>query len=389
MKKMILKTLTRFNMNLRNSANPAPLLRASLLIPLLACCFPLLAKAQDIPGVRERTPAAPQVALAGLNTADGTKALGSVTTGIANSAFGWFSLSSNTDGSFNTGVGAGTLLFNIGDQTTGEGLENTAVGAAALLLNTTGFQNTAVGATALENNDSGIRNTGIGSRALINVVDGDENTAVGRRALEGVVSGNTNVALGWQAGFQATGSNNVYIGANMQGVAGEDKACYIGSIFGETVDPGTAALALIDANGKLGTVVSARRFKQDIEPMDKASEAILFLKPVTFHFKSDKKGTPQYGLIAEEVAQVDPNLVVRDKEGAIISVHYDQVWNMMLNEFLKEHKAFVEQQQKVEQLEATIAGLVATMKDQAAQIQKVSAQLEVSKPAAQVVSYEQ
>jgi uncharacterized coiled-coil protein SlyX len=326
------------------------------------------------------------------NTADGDHALFSVTTGVANVAVGWYSLFSNTDGSFNTGVGAGSLLFNIGDQSTGDGTENTGIGTAALLFNTTGSQNTAVGDTALENNDSAIRNTAVGSRALINAVDGGHNTAVGRRALEGVVSGNFNVALGWQAGFLASGNNNVYIGANMQGVAGENNACYIGSIFGQSVDPATASLVVIDGNGKLGTAVSSQRFKQDIEPMDKASEAILSLKPVTFHYKSDKKGIPQYGLIAEEVAKVNPNLVVRDKNSEVTSVHYDQVWNMMLNEFLKEHKRVDDQQATITELKSTLAQqqkgvdiLTARLKEQAEQIQKVSAQLEVSKPAPSLV----
>jgi uncharacterized coiled-coil protein SlyX len=393
MKKLILKTLRSFNTNLRNQTNHVPSPRGMFFILPVIACFGLLGIAQAAPA-----PETPDPGSVGgsFNTADGTKALASVTTGVANVAVGWFSLFSNTDGAFNTGVGAGALLFNVGDQSTGDGTENTGIGAAALLFNTTGLQNTAVGDTALENNDSAIRNTAVGSRALVNAVDGGHNTAVGRRALEGVVSGSFNVALGWQAGFVATGSNNIYIGANMQGVAGEDNACYIGSIFGQTIDPGTAAFALIDGNGKLGTIVSSRRFKQDIGPVDKASEAILSLKPVTFHYKNDEKRTPQYGLIAEEVAQVDPNLVVRDKEGAIISVHYDQVWNMMLNEFLKEHKKVETQQAAIAELKSTVVQqqkgmelLTAQLKEQAAQIQKVSAQLEVSKPAPQVANYHQ
>jgi hypothetical protein len=172
MKKMILKTLTRFNMNLRNSTNHAPSLRGSLLIPLLIGCFPLLPKAQATP---EKAPAAPETALPGFNTADGDHALFSLTTGSANAAVGWFSLFSNTDGSFNTAVGAGTLLFNTASN-------NTAFGAAALLFNTTGTENTAVGTAALLNNTEGIRNTAIGSQALANNTD-DSNTAVGADAL--------------------------------------------------------------------------------------------------------------------------------------------------------------------------------------------------------------
>jgi hypothetical protein len=129
----------------------------------------------------------------------------------------------------------------------------------------------------------------------------------------------------------------------------------------------------VDTNGKLGTTVSSRRFKHDIKPMDKSSEAILALKPVTFHYKSDAKGTPQFGLIAEEVAEVNPNLVVRDKNGVIFTVRYDQVNAMLLNEFLKEHAT-------IQELKKEVAALTAAVKEQAAQIQKVSAQLAASSP---------
>jgi hypothetical protein len=135
----------------------------------------------------------------------------------------------------------------------------------------------------------------------------------------------------------------------------------------------------VDTNGKLGTTVSSRRFKHDIKPMDKSSEAILALKPVTFHYKSDAKGTPQFGLIAEEVAEVNPNLVVRDKNGVIFTVRYDAVNAMLLNEFLKEHR-------KNEEQEATIAHQQKQIDALTAGLQRVSAQLEASKPAQQVVN---
>ena len=153
-------------------------------------------------------------------------------------------------------------------------------------------------------------------------------------------------------------------------------SCYIGNIFGATIDPAGVFVG-IDASGKLGTTASSRRFKCDIKPMEKASDAILALKPVAFHYKSDAKNTPCFGLIAEEVEKVDRDLVVRDKEGKPYSVRYDQVNAMLLNEFLKEHN-------KVEKLESTVANLVATMKEQAAQIQKVSAELESTKRAQQI-----
>jgi DNA-directed RNA polymerase specialized sigma54-like protein len=182
----------------------------------------------------------------------------------------------------------------------------------------------------------------------------------------------------------------------MLGVAGESNACYIRSIFGQTSASGIPIVT--NSNNKLGTTTSSKRFKEQIKPMDKASEAILALKPVTFHYKKelDPEGIPQFGLIAEEVAEVYPDLVVRDENGEIYTVRYDAVNAMLLNEFLKEHR-------KVEKLEATVAqqqkefqtfaaeqqsqmqALTARLEQQAAQIQKVSAQLEMSKPAPQTV----
>src|SRR5216110_1165756 len=126
---------------------------------------------------------------------------------------------------------------------------------------------------------------------------------------------------------------------------------------------------VVNGSGRLGTVASSQRFKDDIKPMDKASEAILALKPVTFHYKKevDPDGIPQFGLVAEQVEKVDPDLVARDEEGKVYTVRYEAVNAMLLNEFLKEHKAFVEEHRKVDKLEATVAGLVATVKEQAAQ----------------------
>src|SRR5262249_32664721 len=166
------------------------------------------------------------------------------------------------------------------------------------------------------------------------------------------------------------------------GVNGESNACYIGSIFNQLASGGTQVF--VNSVGKLGTTPSSRRFKNDIKPMNDASDAILALKPVTFHYKTDPQAIPQFGLVAEDVATVNPDLVVRDKEGQINSVRYEAVNAMLLNEFLKEHKAFLQEQQKVERLEATVASLVATVKEQASQIQKVSARFEMSKPAAEI-----
>jgi hypothetical protein len=356
-------------------SHPSSLLRRGWALILLAVgSFALCQQVQSATDTPD-----PGGSLPVSNTADGHNALLSlITGGTYNSAFGFDALLSLTDGDFCTAVGGAALILNTGSQ-------NTAVGAGALLSNTTGDSNTAVGAFAMFNNAAGPFNTAVGFEALMHAT-ANANAAVGDLALINVSTGFFNTAIGAAAGEnQTTGHNNVYIGQGSFGVPGESNTCYIQGIFGQTVDPATAALALVDTNGKLGTVVSSQRFKKDIEPMDKASEAVLSLKPVTFHYKSDKKGTPQCGLIAEEVAKVDPNLVVRDKNGEILSVHYDQVWNMMLNEFLKEH-------QKVKDLEATVAQqrkgmeiLTAQLKEEAAQIQKVSAQLEMNKPAAKVV----
>jgi hypothetical protein len=182
--------------------------------------------------------------------------------------------------------------------------------------------------------------------------------------------------LGAGAGGNVIGASNVIcIGAAGADV---DDSCFIGNIRDVTTGIADAMPVVIDSAGQLGTASSSQRFKNEIKPMEKMSEAILALNPVTFHFKSDSKRTPQFGLIAEEVAKVNPDLVVRDKNGEIYSVRYDAVNAMLLNEFLKEHK-------KVKQLEGTIATLAATVKEQAAQIQKVNAQLEVSKSAPQTV----
>ena len=153
-------------------------------------------------------------------------------------------------------------------------------------------------------------------------------------------------------------------------------ATFIAGISGTAV---VGDAVVVDAKGQLGTATSSARFKNDIKPMDKASESILTLKPVTFRYKSDSKGAPQFGLIAEEVAKVNPDLVVRDRKGEIYSVRYEAVNAMLLNEFLKEHR-------KNEEQEATIARLGKQIEALTAGLQKVSAQLEASKPAPQMVN---
>ena len=316
-----------------------------------------------------------------------------------NTATGYQALFSNTIGAQNTANGAVALANN----TTGN--ENTATGASALLFNTGGSNNTASGFHALLSNETGIRNTAAGSGALNGNTIGGENTAIGDSALSSNVSGNFNTAVGLDAGADVTTAHDVIcIGAGVAG-ANVDNSCYINSICGQPVDPATATAVAIDINGKLGTTVSSGRFKHDIKAMDKSSEAVLALRPVTFHYKSDTKDTPCFGLIAEEVAQVNPNLVLRDKSGEILTVRYDQVNAMLLNEFLKEHKKVEEQQSKMEKQEATITVLeskvakeeetiaqqqtemrtvMARLNEQGAQIQKVSAQVETSRSVTKV-----
>ena len=339
------------------------------------------------------------------NTAEGQNALFSLTTGVANTAVGWRSLFGNTAGSFNTGVGAGTLLLNTSDA-------NTALGAAALLFNTTGADNTAVGAAALLNNGDGTSNTALGTFALQSNTDGNFNTAVGdsalfanidglgntasganalqdnaigngntangQSALANNTSGDNNTALGLFAGLQqTTGSNNVYIGADIEGEAGESNRCYIASIFGQSSPNGLQVV--VNSENRLGTIASSKRFKEEIKPMRKASEELFSLKPVAFRYKReiDPAGTPQLGLVAEDVEKVNPSLVVRDREGKPYSVRYDQVNAMLLNEFLKEHRKGKQQDGRIEELEATVAKL-------AEQLQKITAQVQMKNSSARV-----
>jgi len=292
----------------------------------------------------------------GGNTAEGENALSFLTTGTFNTAIGWRSLLNNDTGRYNTAVGAGCLFINMAE-------ENTATGTGALFLNLQGGKNTATGAFALFTNSNGTANTAVGSDAL------PANT-----------SGGQNTALGQGAGFnQTTGSGNVYIGVGVPGVAGESNSCYIASIFNQTSASGIPVL--INSSNKLGTTTSSKRFKENIKPMDKASEALFGLKPVCFRYKKeiDPVGISQLGLVAEDVEKVNPDLVARDTEGKPYTVRYDQVNAMLLNEFLKEHC-------KNEEQEATIARQQRQIEALTAGLQKVSAQLEASKATAQVVN---
>ena len=368
----------------------------------------------------------PDGGYAGGNTAEGQNALLNLTTGVDNTAVGFLSLSSMKKASFNTALGAGTLLVNGADENTAtgagallsntngnvntakgafallfntDGAFNTATGDRALFSNTDGSNNTADGASALVNNTIGTDNTADGVSALANNVSGNFNTAIGASALFNNTTGSNNIALGFLAGDIVTGDNNIDIGA--EGVAGDSNTIRIGTnqrgtfiagIRGATTASANAIPVLIDSAGQLGTLSSARRFKKDIEPMDKVSEAILALKPVTFHYKNDNTGTRQVGLIAEDVAKVNSDLVVRDNNGGIYTVRYDAVNAMLLNEFLKEHKKVEQQEASIAELKSTVAQqqkgmevLTAQLKEQAAQIQNVSARIEIAKSAPQMV----
>ena len=320
------------------------------------------------------------------NTANGRSALEFNTTGSSNTATGESALLSNTTGTFNTAVGSNALELN----TTGG--FNTATGISALNGNTTGRFNTASGGIALASNTIGSNNTASGYSALAVNSIGLNNTAVGYNALLRNTRGGNNIGLGVNAGANlSTGGNNIDI--DNAGVAGESSKIRIGRqgthngtfIAGISGVAGTGSHVVVNEMGKLGVAASSARFKDDIKPIDKASEAIHALKPVTFRYKKevDPEGVPQFGLIAEDVEKVNPDLVARDANGKAYTVRYEAVNAMLLNEFLKEHR-------KVEELtkdfQATVAELTARLDEQAAQIQKVSARIEASKPAPQVVS---
>ena len=220
---------------------------------------------------------------------------------------------------------------------------------------------------------------------MLNNTHGEQNTAIGEQALLGNTIGSFNVALGQSAGYkQSTGNRNIYIGYDIESTPDENNSCYIGSIFGQTSSGGTPVY--VNVMGKLGTTTSSRRFKEDIKPMNSASETLFALKPVTFHYKKeiDPQGIPQFGLIAEDVAQVNPELVVRDKEGKVNTVRYEQINAMLLNEFLKEHKRVEEQEVMINDLKKDLGVLTAQLKEQAAEIQKVSAQVEMRRPLTRV-----
>jgi Chaperone of endosialidase len=331
---------------------------------------------------------APDGGFPNFNTAEGNFALQNLTTGIGNTALGFSALSSNTTAAENTAVGGAALFQNT------TGFQNVAVGVTALFSNTTGFHNTANGIAALFSNTAGNHNTANGDLALFANTTGNFNTVQGAHALTTNTVGDLNIALGVAAGENLTGSNNIDLSNG--GVVAEANTIRIGNqvpftdleglmhpahsttfiagVSGTTV---SGSPVVVNSDGQLGVSPSSARFKDEIKPMDTASESILVLKPVTFRYKKDidSAGTPQFGLVAEDVEQVNPDLVVRDKKGKAYTVRYDAVNAMLLNEFLKEHR-------KVHELEANAARQQKQIEALTAGLQKVSAQIEAtnSKP---------
>jgi hypothetical protein len=324
--------------------------RALLLIWLALVCLSLSPSAQ---------------ATGPYNTATGVGALNSNTTGSFNTADGYDALHDNTSGSWNTATGAGALDQNI------SGTLNTADGEGALGQNTTGIGNTAIGFDTLPRNTTG-----------------DNNVAIGNSALQLVTTGSRNVAIGAQAGPFPAGDNNIFIGFQVGGTEGDSNtirignrqnATFIAGISGTTVPSGVTVV--VGTDGHLGTVVSSRQFKDAIEPMNKVSEAIFSLKPVTFRYKPDldPDGIPQFGLVAEEVAKVTPDLVGRDENGRPFTVRYEAVNAMLLNEFLKAHHKIEDQEKRIDALETQL-------EEQKALIHKVSDQLELQKPSGATIA---
>jgi hypothetical protein len=304
--------------------------------------------------------------------------------GVENTAVGFQALYSDVDGAGNTAIGSNALYHNasVYNTATGDyalysnttGTNNTATGARALSNNTTANSNTANGFNALANNTTGSANTADGNHALYSNTAGSLNTAEGAQALDNS-TGSNNVGLGFNAGHNlTTGSGNVCIGAGVLGVAGENNTTRIRNVYSSVA---TQRAVYVTSNNKIGTLLSSRRYKDDIKPMDKASEAILALKPVRFHYKREiePNGATMFGLVAEDVEKVDRELVSYNEKGQVEAVRYDAVNAMLLNEFLKEHR-------KVEQLEKQVENLTVGL-------QKVSAQLNASKSAPQVVNNNQ
>jgi hypothetical protein len=302
------------------------------------------------------------------NTALGEYALSSNTSGSDNTAVGAEACFSNTSGSSNTGIGS----FALGSTTTG--LVNTAVGSGALPSNTTGDANSAFGVNAMDFNTTGSNNTAIGVLSLFSVSTGSNNTALGASALNNT-TGSGNIGIGKTAGTNiGSGSNNIDIGNNAPGnesntirigTTGTHTAAYLAGVNGATSSSGVAVY--VNASGQLGTVTSSLRFKEDVEDMGGTTRDLMKLRPVTFHYKApydDGSRLLQYGLIAEEVAKVYPNLVQYDDKGKPFTVRYQALNTMLLNELQKQHAQVEEQKAQLAAQESRIQRLEALLSRQ-------------------------
>jgi hypothetical protein len=362
---------------------PSPLRLGFLLTPLALVCLALLPQARAVCqdgclflGNTVLGDDALSNNTGGFDTAIGAGALFGNTTGSSNTAIGFDALHQNNTGDANTATGDSALFSN----TTGE--FNTATGSDALAVNSTGFVNTAIGASALQGNSTGNNNTAIGFKALFNNATGINNIALGVSAGTNLTTGSNNIDIG-NAGI-ATETGIIRIGT-----AGTQAATFIAGIREAALAHGTAVAVGVTADGQLGVRASSARFKDNIKPMDKASEAIFSLQPVTFRYKKDLAALPQFGLVAEEVAKVNPDLVARDVEGKPFTVRYDEINAMLLNEFLKEHKTVQEQGATIAELKHNLAEQQKQIEALTAGLQKVSAQIELSRPAPHTVLNDQ
>jgi Chaperone of endosialidase len=294
------------------------------------------------------------------NTAAGFFALNSNTTGSDNAALGYTALNFNSTGKDNVATGAFALESNT------LGNSNAALGAYALTANTTGVENTASGMKSLFSNQTGGQNTAAGFYALYQST-GSRNTAIGMRALNYLTTGEQNIALGYEAGYNvAAGGNNIEIGAKGDkddaqtirlGTQDTQKQAFIAGIFGATASGGVPVV--ITPTGQLGTVTSSARFKRDIRAMGNVTTTLMALRPVTFEYRADldPTATPQFGLIAEEVAKVAPALVIRDSAQQPYTVRYDAVNAMLLQQVQQQQQTITEQQKALQELSARVAVL--------------------------------
>ena len=309
------------------------------------------------------------------NTAGGFGALASNTTGIDNTASGKDALSKNTTGGDNTADGFEALLSN------SDGAYNTADGVNALLSNTDGSYNTATGVSALAANITGSSNSATGFYALNANTTGQQNTALGRDALYSNTIGSGNIAIGYQAGYRLiTGDHNVDIGnpgdaadSNTVRVGEGQSTTYVAGIFGTAMVQGDPVM--VSATGQLGILVSSSRYKRDIRTMGERSQGLLKLRPVTFRYKQDPRGERQYGLIAEEVARVYPELVGYGSDGKVQTVRYQELIPMLLNELQKQDRKNQKQQEQLYRQAKQIQSLTEQSEDQAAYNRRLSAQV--------------